>query len=245
MTIAFSQFQTETEREAGMTGTVEVEDQGGKGKPPKPYKLNVQGVTIEYDLPQITVRHAMELAGFDTSQEWIMILRVKGDPKRSVTLDTVIDLTDPGVEKLRLTPKQISNGEAQPRRREFDLLAADAAFLDAAGYRWETFCEGGVRWLLIHDYTLPDGYLQTLVNLALQIPLTYPATQIDMFYCYPHLALASGRAIPQAEARVSCGPHVYQRWSRHRPDGAWDRHKDNVVTHLALVDESLCREVGQ
>lgn len=231
-----------------MSGAAEADnkgEKGGKEKPLKPYKLNVQGVTIESESPEITVRSAMELAGFDITQAWIMILRLKGEPKRTVTLDTVIDLADPGVEKLRLTPKQISNGEAHPRRREFDLLAADAAYLDGAALRWETFCEGAVRWLLIHDYPLPAGYLQSHVDLALQVPSTYPATQIDMFYCHPHLALASGRAIPQTEVRVTCGPHHFQRWSRHRPDGAWDRHRDNVVTHLALVDESLCREVDQ
>lgn len=217
----------------------------GKPKPPKVYKLNVQGVTIETTEPSILVRKAMELAGFDTAQEWIIILRVKGDPKRPVTLDTPIDLTDPGVEKLRLTPKQISNGEALPRRREFDLLPADAAYLDGAGHRWETFDEGGVRWLLIHSYPTPAGYHQSHVDLALQIPLTYPATQIDMFYCHPDLTLRSGAGIAQTECRVSCGGREFQRWSRHRPDGAWDRFKDNVVTHLTLVDESLCREVDQ
>jgi hypothetical protein len=214
-----------------------------KGKPPKPYKLNVQGVTIDSATPTIVVREAMTLAGFDVTQPWIIILRLKGEPKRPVELDTVIDLTDPGVEKLRLTPKQISNGEARPRRRDFDLLPADAAYLDAAGHHWETVCEGGVRWLLIHGYPAPQGYGQAHFTLALQIPLTYPASQIDMFYCLPHLTLVSGRAIPQTECRVPCGGEAYQRWSRHREDGAWNRHTDNVVSHLALVDESLLREV--
>jgi hypothetical protein len=33
-----------------------------------------------------------------------------------------------------------------------------------------------------------------------------------------------------------------QRWSRHRQ---WDVAHDTLATHLALVDESLLREVGQ
>lgn len=226
---------------------LEIEKNGGeqKLKPPKVYKLNVQGVTIETTEPSIVVRKAMELAGFDAGQEWIIILRLKGEPKRPVTLDTIIDLTDPGVEKLRLTPKQISNGEALSRRREFDLLPADAVYLDGAGHSWETFTEEGVRWLLIHAYPTPAGFQQSHVDLALQVPLTYPATQIDMFYCYPHVTLPSGAPIAQTECRVLCGGREFQRWSRHRPEGAWDRFKDNVVTHLALVDESLFREVGQ
>jgi hypothetical protein len=246
--IAVSQSKTELARECDV---VESNEQAGgrqpekpkPTKPPKPYKLNVQGVTIEWAEPAITVKAAMEEAGFDTSQPWIMILRVAGQPKRPVELDTIIDLTDPGVEKLRLTPKQISNGEGPMRRQEFDLLPADETFLERAGFFWETFTEAGVRWLLIHGYPVPAGYDQTSFSLALQIPITYPAGQIDMFYCYPHLALVSGGSIPKTQHRVAVLGQPYQRWSRHRPNGGWDRHKDNVVTHLALVEESLLREV--
>lgn len=224
---------------------VEVGSQGGNGrdKPPKPYKLNVQGGIVEWPEPKITVKTAMEEAGFDTSQPWIMILRIAGQPKRPVELDTIIDLTEPGIEKLRLTPKQISNGEGPVRRQEFDLLPADETFLKSAGYLWETFTDGGVRWLIIHGYAAPPGFGQATFTLALQIPITYPASQIDMFYCHPHLTLPSGAPIPQTEHRVTVLGQTYQRWSRHRPDGAWDRHKDNVVTHLSLVDGSLWREV--
>lgn len=214
-----------------------------KGKPPKPYKLNVQGVTIESVAPKILVRTAMELAGFDTSQEWIIILRLAGEPKRPVSLDTTIDLTEPGIEKLRLTPKQISNGEAMSRRREFDLLPGDEAYLNGAELMWDTLEEGGMRWLLIHGFRPPAGYQQDHITLALQIPPTYPGSQIDMFYCHPALALPSGQPIPQTECYVNVGDQPFQRWSRHRPDDAWDRHKDSVVTHLLLVEESLLREV--
>lgn len=214
-----------------------------KPKPPKSWKLNVQGVVIDLKSSSVTVEAAMREAGFDTTQEWIKILRIKGEPKRLVELTTVIDLTNPGVEKLRLTPKDISNGEAPLHRRDFELLDVDEAWLSRTGLWWETIIDNGVRWLVLRGYALPEGYTQTHVDLALQIPLTYPGSQIDMFYCYPPLALESGRALEAVQCTaVLCGV-PYQRWSRHRPEGAWSRHTDNVSTHMTLVDASLHREV--
>jgi hypothetical protein len=38
----------------------------------------------------------------------------------------------------------------------------------------------------------------------------------------------------------------FQRWSRHRGQGsAWKSDSDNVITHLALVESSLRKEVAQ
>lgn len=214
-------------------------------KPPKSYKLNVQGVVIESVAPRITVEAAMIAAGFDVTQAWIMILRIKGEPKRLVELATIIDLTHDGVEKLRLTPKDISNGETLSRRRDFALLDADEDYLARTGLVWATVLEGGVRWLILRGYPLPDGYTASQADIALQIPLTYPGAQIDMFYCHPPLARTDGGAPAATEVRVSLEETVYQRWSRHRPDGAWSRERDNVATHMTLVDEALHREVGQ
>ena len=38
---------------------------------------------------------------------------VHGQPKKEVTLDYVVDLRTPGIEKIRLTPRGIDNGEVQ------------------------------------------------------------------------------------------------------------------------------------
>jgi hypothetical protein len=64
-----------------------------------------------------------------------------------------------------------------------------------------------------------------------------------MFYCHPPLATTSGRPIEAVQCTVPLRGVPFQRWSRHRPPGAWNRHIDNVSTHMTLVDESLHREV--
>ncbi|WP_407116132.1 E2/UBC family protein [Bradyrhizobium sp. LMG 9283] len=210
-------------------------------RPEQTWKLNVQGVVIESRFPQIVVRDALKLAGFDPDAGWIIVLKIAGEPRKEVELNATIDLTHPGVEKLRLTPRHINNGEAAgPCRRDFALLPQDEVHLDRLGLRWETIADGARRWLLLHSYPLPQGYTVGATDIAIEVPVSYPGAQLDMFYCHPHLALANGQPIPQVQCIESVTGIGFQRWSRHRP---WDSARDNVGTHLALVDESLRREV--
>ncbi|MDX8494190.1 multiubiquitin domain-containing protein [Mesorhizobium sp. VK22B] len=206
------------------------------------WKLNVQGVMIKSNDPVITVRRALIDAGFDPAQEWIIILKTV-DSKRPVTLDDLIDLRAPGIEKLRLTPKDVNNGEVAAKR-DFKLLPADEKGLAARELVWETVIEGGHQWLVIQSYPVPMGYNHSAVTMALEVPSSYPAAEIDMFYCSPHLERTNGRPIPQTQANATIGGTSFQRWSRHRgPASRWKPGLDNVLSHLALVDSALLQEV--
>jgi hypothetical protein len=208
-----------------------------------PWKLNVQGVVIESPHPEIVVRQAIKQAGFNPDAPWIIVLKVAGESKREVDLSFVIDLRHKGIEKLRLTPKQINNGEmAAERRVEFALLPQDEVHLDLLGLRWETLVDGGRRWLIIRNYPVPSCYRFPVTDIAIEVPVSYPGAQLDMFYCHPPLALQSGAAIPQTQHLEPITGLLFQRWSRHRQ---WDAARDTLATHLALVDEALRREVGQ
>ncbi|GAB3038534.1 hypothetical protein GCM10027285_23180 [Oleiagrimonas citrea] len=214
------------------------------------WKLNVQGVLLTVSHPTITVRQAITDAGFDATKLWIIVLRVHGQTKREVGLDDVIDLRTPGIEKLRLTPREVNNGEGTTAPlRMFALLPVDVRFLDGLGLRWETHVERAPanrdrRWLLIHDYPVPHGFTAERTLLALEIPLTYPGAQIDMFYTYPALALRTGQPIPRTQVSALIRGNTFNGWSRHRgPGSAWDPLTDNVATHLALVESSLLKEV--
>lgn len=211
------------------------------------WKLNVQGVLLELDAPAVVVREALILAGFNPDQGWQVFLKVAGQPKQSVQLTTEIDLRTPGIEKLRLTPKDVNNGEGPAAPcRAFALLSIDEAHLDRLGLKWETLVEANRRWLLLHDYPLPDGYTVAHTKLALEIPPTYPGAQIYGFYAYPPLALACGRTIPSTQLRGILIGDEYHGWSRHRGSAApWNPSTDNVVTQLALVDAALAKEVGE
>jgi hypothetical protein len=207
------------------------------------WKLNVQGVIIESRKPEIVVRQAIQQAGFNPDTPWIIVLKVAGEPKREVDLSFVIDLRHKGIEKLRLTPRQINNGEMlKQRRAAFAMLPQDEALLDRLGFDWETLVDAGRRWLIIRNYPLPRGYQVATVTIGIEVPASYPGAQLDMFYCHPPLALPSGAAIPQTQQIETVIGLPFQRWSRHRQ---WDPIRDTLATHLALVDESLHREVGQ
>ncbi|OYW50989.1 MAG: hypothetical protein B7Y36_07510 [Novosphingobium sp. 28-62-57] len=208
------------------------------------WKLNVQGVQITSEAPMIGVRDALLKAGFDPDQGWIIVLKA-ADSKRQVSLEDVVDLRAPGVEKLRLTPREINNGEVdEVLRRDFRLLTTDEIGLDARGLEWETIVDSGRRWLLLHNYSLPVGLTARSASIALEIPPSYPTAEIDMFYCLPHLSLENGQMIGQTEARMAIRGQNFQRWSRHRGSVApWRPNVDNVLTHLTLVDAAILREV--
>jgi len=211
------------------------------------WKLNVQGVVLELTAPTIVVREALVQAGFNPDQGWQIFLKVAGQPKQPVELTSVIDLRTPGIEKLRLTPKDVNNGEAPTAPcRDFALLDVDEAHLNRLGLRWETIVEVNRRWLLLHDYPLPAGYAVAHTKIALEIPPNYPGAQIYGFYAYPPLALSSGRAIESTQLRGVLLGVEFHGWSRNRGAGApWNPTTDNVVTQFALVDAALAKEVGE
>ncbi len=209
------------------------------------WKLDVQGVVVVSREPTIVVRDAMARAGFDVAAAWIIVLKTATE-RRQVGLDDVVDLRLPGIEKLRLTPKEINNGEAafQPPRA-FALLPTDEVGLTARGLTWSTRVHQGRRWLLLHDVALPTGYNAAAATIAMEIPSSYPMGEIDMFYVHPHLGRRDGVTIPQTQIAQVIEGRSYQRWSRHRGLTApWRPGSDSVLTHLALIDASLAREVG-
>jgi len=214
---------------------------------PKCWQLSVQGVTVNSEQPTIIARDALKAAGFNPDKGWILVLKIKGEPKQSIGMDDVIDLRKPGIEKLRLTPAEINNGEtAKASTLEFALQEQDVAYLNHQGLNWETRIGDGRRWLIIHGFALPSGYDHELVDLAVEIPTSYPDAQLDMFFVHPALTLANGGSIGQTEIRQNILGKVYQRWSRHLNGiTRWNPSTDSVITHLAVVEESLLREVGQ
>jgi hypothetical protein len=211
------------------------------------WKLNVQGVVLDVRTPTIVVRDALTRAGFDPDKGWYIFLKVEGQPKRPVELTDEIDLRTPGIEKLRLTPREVTNGEGHSApRRAFALLDFDENYLDELGLRWETVVDTGRQWLLIHDFPVPQGFTVERTVLALEIPTTYPGAQIDMFYMHPPLVLHSGREIDRANVAASILGTPFIGWSRHRGAGSpWNPATDNVATHIALVESAIAKEIDE
>lgn len=210
------------------------------------WKLKVQGVLLSFDSPLVLVRDALVKAGIDPDSGWTAALKFVGLPREAVKLTDTIDLSREGIEKLWLRPDHVNNGEAPTGlHRAFPLRPADEAYLQERGEHWETLVEGAQRWFIIRNYNLPDGYRQKTTDIAVLVPPTYPAAELDMFFCSPHLQLTSGQQIPQTQVTQSICGASFQRWSRHRHGAtAWNPSTDNLITHIAIIDDAIAREVG-
>ena len=211
--------------------------------------LNVQGVRLSLHEPTIVASDALIKAGF-VPAEWTIYLKYENQHKEKIEPSTVIDLNTPGIEKIWLIPLEVQNGEiGQAVRQDFALLEVDEDFLNERFAHWETVIipETGRRWLLIYAFQVPMGYAgQRRVTLALEVPPNYPAAQIDMFYVFPSLRLSTGGGLPNTEHVETILGQAFQRWSRHRgQNAAWKAEVDNVITHLALVESALRKEVAQ
>ena len=138
-----------------------------------------------------------------------------------------------------------NNGEAPlGLRRDFDLGDVDETYLAKRGLHWDAVMEGSSRWIILRNFPIPDGYTMKAIDIAVQIPATYPQAALDMFYCRPFAQLKSSRQIPATEARQSIAGQSYQRWSRHRSGTtAWNPNHDSLITHIAIIDDALLREV--
>ena len=128
-------------------------------------------------------------------------------------------------------------------RREFELPSFDLEYLERRGLPWEAVLEASVRWVILHEYSTPTGYNHAAVSAALQLSASYPDTQIDMVYFYPHLNRTNGRPVPKVSNHNFDGK-AWQRWSRHRTAvNPWRRGYDCIETHVLLVDDWLEREI--
>lgn len=128
-------------------------------------------------------------------------------------------------------------------RRQFQLGEEDEECLEARGLAWDAIVENNSKWIIVHEYPVPEGYNFRTAQAALRIPPSYPDDQIDMVYFLPGLALTNGKAIPALTPTTIDGKQ-YQQWSRHRtPQNPWRAGLDNVSTHLLQVDSWLEREL--
>ncbi|MVT07754.1 multiubiquitin domain-containing protein [Chitinophaga tropicalis] len=204
------------------------------------YKVKIQNKYHLVDNPYLSVQQVILLGGKPDPTRWdvLKFLSNQADPVKLQPGD-VIDLLQPCILHFVLQPKQQTEG--RELRRQFALLPDDQEFLNQQGLPWETLLTPQGYCLLIEDFPIPKGYNVDKAKVALIIPPTYPASEIDMAYFYPVLALLSGRPI-KALTEYMIGQQSFQRWSRHRGPGDWQPGVDNIATHLHLVKQWLLKE---
>jgi len=217
---------------------------GNGNKPPKPYKIKIDGAMYEVEAQFITGREILALAKKSPSQ-YDVGYKVHGHDIRIVGLDESVDLATPGLEKFITIQNGHTDGEGGPSGPfPFAFTEEDQMFADRHPGSVERVSEGNINWVLIHDMDVPEGYNVSKVTAAIMIPVGYPTCGLDMVYFYPVLSLASGRAIHAAEARQTIQGKLYQRWSRHfTAQAPWRPGIDCLETYYAMILGWLKREV--
>ena len=208
----------------------------------KRYRIRVDRQRYTVDRPAMTGREILALAGKNPVTRFRLDQKLRGGQAKKVGYDESVSFCAPGVERFMTVPLDQHEGAVATLPREVVLPEDDARHLDARGLPWETVVDGARRYLLIHDFPLPDGYDADVVTVALMIPPGYPTTQIDMVYFHPAVVRADRQPIGALSTLV-IGGTPYQRWSRHRTaQNPWRPGLDDVATHLALVEEWLEQE---
>jgi hypothetical protein len=131
-------------------------------------------------------------------------------------------------------------------RRDVLLPPGDVEFLDSAFPKWEAIRNGAATWLLLPEFTVPDGYNHNSVTASLRLEAGYPDTQIDMVYFSPSLTRKDGKAIGATGNCQLIDGRQFQRWSRHRtPGNPWRSGVDDIEAHIILVKHWLEREFAK
>jgi Prokaryotic E2 family E/Multiubiquitin len=205
------------------------------------FRIRVDMQTYVVDVPSMTGRAILTLAGKIPPDRFILHLRVRGERPREINLDELVDLTQPGVERFTTLPRDQTDGVV---RRQFVLSEDDTVAMDELGLSWETVTEGQSKWVLVHQCPVPPGYVQREVSIAVRVENGYPRTPLDMAYYDPPLSLASKKAIPASDQVQQIDGRPWQRWSRHySPENPWRPGIDSIATHVTLARAWLEREL--
>jgi hypothetical protein len=86
---------------------VDLEECACKGhKPPKAkrYRIRIDGQKYIVEVPSMTGRQLLELAGKTPPEKFMIVEKVRGEKPRRIGLDERVDFTKPGVEKFLTQP---------------------------------------------------------------------------------------------------------------------------------------------
>jgi hypothetical protein len=81
-------------------------------KPPKAkrYRIRVDDKHFVVEKPRITGREILTVAGKIPPESFILTMKVRGGGVKTIELNDVVDLTQPGVERFNTLPRQVQEG---------------------------------------------------------------------------------------------------------------------------------------
>ena len=214
---------------------------------PREYRVQIDKTFYEVPNPTPTGRELLQIAGKVPVDKFALYQKPQGGQPIRIALDQHVDLREPGIERFLTLPLDQTEGHGAvrrtPLRRDFTLPHEDTEWLVQHGKPYELVAQGGVRRLVIYDWSVPTGYNQSEVDVHVRIETGYPDTQIDMAYFAPALVRRDGRGIANV-CSETFDSRPWQRWSRHRtPANPWRPGLDCLATHFELITSWLVREL--
>jgi hypothetical protein len=214
-------------------------------KPPKgrKYRIIVDRESYVVDKECITGREILILASKTPPERFQLRQKLREGTWHIVTLDQTVCFTTPGIERFKTLPLDQTDGECL--RRDFDMLPEDTEFLEAHGCKWEAVKMGGAPWVLLYDFSIPEGYNVKQANLGIRLTPGYPQAALDMAFFNPSLSRLDCKPIAGLSEQNLDGK-VFQQWSRHRtPANPWIPGVDNLGTQIQLAEYWLQNEFNR
>lgn len=105
-------------------------------------------------------------------------------------------------------------------------------------------CGDNYQWIIIRDFTLPQGWNFQKTNFMLEIPSAYPATPPDKFYVDEGLKV---KATDKSPVSYTEGVEKFgKKWGRFswHIEGEWQPHADpkkgdNLLTFVLRAERRL------
>ena len=98
----------------------------------------------------------------------------------------------------------------------------------------------GSTVIIVEGFRLPQGYSPEVVRLLLRVPALFPETRPDMFWVSPPVRTSSG-GLPTGTGDESIQGEVWQRFSWHLKEGAWDPRQHSMRDFMRCVRARLER----
>lgn len=103
---------TELEGEV-LDDIVDIEEYSRTGKPvprARGYRIRINGQPFVVEIPVITGRQVLTLAGLLPPEEYTLRVKIAGQRPQKVELNDKVDLRHPGVEKFKALPRDQTEG---------------------------------------------------------------------------------------------------------------------------------------
>jgi hypothetical protein len=127
------------------------------------------------------------------------------------------------------------------------LRTSDISYLDERGFDYSTYRAGNRTLLVLHDYRLPPGYSEEVVEVLIEVPDDFPDAQLDMWWVYPWVTFSANNQRPLNADQPATYPEfepepgrVWQRFSRHPP---WRVGVDDLRSFLLYMENHFKRDV--